>query len=232
MQASFDAAMAQKQALEDDATATQRKMDSANALLSALAGEEGRWTQQSKEFDDTIQKLTGERQPLMLSLCFIGFCSHFKLLFENTLQLRWVAGLRVMYCSHCPVFLLPCSLRHISLAVDLCWDSLVLLLCYCQLQGMQPHADMFSYCDVGDCAIASSFVSYLGPFNKEFRELLITRDFYGGCVKLNIPVTKDMQVTKFLVDDSEVGEWTLQVHNQSCKPCLSFGASACMLATQ
>lgn len=43
--------------------------------------------------------------------------------------------------------------------------------------------------------------------------MLITRDFYGGCVKLNIPVTKDMQVTKFLVDDSEVGEWTLQVHN-------------------
>jgi len=59
LQASFDAAMAQKQALEDDATATQRKMDSANALLSALAGKEGRWTQQSKEFDDTIQKLTG-----------------------------------------------------------------------------------------------------------------------------------------------------------------------------
>ena len=74
-------------------------------------------------------------------------------------------------------------------------------------------ADMCSCCDAGDCAIASSFVSYLGPFNKEFRELLITRDFYGGCVKLNIPVTKDMQVTKFLVDDSEVGEWTLQVHN-------------------
>lgn len=65
-------------------------------------------------------------------------------------------------------------------------------------------------CFTGDCAIASSFVSYLGPFNKEFRELLMTRDFYGGCIKLNIPVTKDMQVAKFLVDDSEVGEWTLQ----------------------
>ena len=51
--------MAQKQALEDDATATQRKMDSANALINALAGEESRWTQQSKEFDDTIQRLTG-----------------------------------------------------------------------------------------------------------------------------------------------------------------------------
>ena len=69
LQASFDAAMAQKQALEDDATATQRKMDSANALLSALAGEEGRWTQQSKEFDDTIQKLTGKHiMPRLLSI--------------------------------------------------------------------------------------------------------------------------------------------------------------------
>ena len=71
LQASFDAAMAQKQALEDDATATQRKMDSANALLSALAGEEGRWTQQSKEFNDTIQKLTGERQPLLQTSCTV-----------------------------------------------------------------------------------------------------------------------------------------------------------------
>lgn len=82
------------------------------------------------------------------------------------------------------------------------------------VKGHQQYMTMLS-CHVvhhaGDCAIASSFVSYLGPFNKEFRELLITRDFYGGCVKLNIPVTKDMQVTKFLVDDSEVGEWTLQV---------------------
>lgn len=107
----------------------------------------------------------------------------------------------------------------------------------------------------GDCAVASAFVSYLGPFNKEFRELLMTRDFYGDCIKLNIPVTQnievgcsrahdgcacscvysctqrsaehqpgnvtplqpaianlpcDLQVSKFLVDDSEVGEWVLQ----------------------
>jgi hypothetical protein len=33
-----------------------------------------------------------------------------------------------------------------------------------------------------------------GPFNKEFRELLINRDFYGDCIKLNIPVTKNIQV--------------------------------------
>ncbi|PNH08753.1 Dynein gamma chain, flagellar outer arm [Tetrabaena socialis] len=120
MQAQFDAAMAHKQALEDDAAATQRKMDSANALIGALAGEEARWTAQSKEFDVQIQRLTG------------------------------------------------------------------------------------------DCTLASAFVSYLGPFNKEFRELLLHRDFYGDCLKLNVPVTPHMQITKFLVDDSEVGEWNLQ----------------------
>nr|Q39575.1 RecName: Full=Dynein gamma chain, flagellar outer arm [Chlamydomonas reinhardtii]7KZM_C Chain C, Dynein gamma chain, flagellar outer arm [Chlamydomonas reinhardtii]7KZN_C Chain C, Dynein gamma chain, flagellar outer arm [Chlamydomonas reinhardtii]7KZO_C Chain C, Dynein gamma chain, flagellar outer arm [Chlamydomonas reinhardtii]8GLV_AD Chain AD, Dynein gamma chain, flagellar outer arm [Chlamydomonas reinhardtii]8GLV_AX Chain AX, Dynein gamma chain, flagellar outer arm [Chlamydomonas reinhar len=120
MQAQFDAAMAHKQALEDDAAATQRKMDSANALIGALAGEEARWTAQSKEFDVQIQRLTG------------------------------------------------------------------------------------------DCALASAFVSYLGPFNKEFRELLLNRDFYGDCMKLNVPVTPHLQITKFLVDDSEVGEWNLQ----------------------
>jgi len=39
MQAGFDAAMAEKQRLEDDALATQKKMDSANALIGALGGE-------------------------------------------------------------------------------------------------------------------------------------------------------------------------------------------------
>jgi dynein heavy chain len=50
------------QALEDDATATQKKMDSATALIHALAGEEQRWTNQSKEFDSQIQRLTGAAQ--------------------------------------------------------------------------------------------------------------------------------------------------------------------------
>lgn len=38
----------------------------------------------------------------------------------------------------------------------------------------------------------------------------MTRDFYGDCVNLSVPVTQDIEVTKFLVDDAEVGEWTLQ----------------------
>ena len=97
MQAKFDAAMAEKQRLEDDAAATQRKMDSATTLIGALAGEEVRWTEQSKQFDLQIQRLTG------------------------------------------------------------------------------------------DCAMASSFVSYLGPFNKEFRDLLCARDFYGDSPRAGSP---------------------------------------------
>lgn len=59
MQGHFDAAIRQKQALEDDAASTARRMSAANALLGALAGEEGRWTGLSKDFDDQIQRLTG-----------------------------------------------------------------------------------------------------------------------------------------------------------------------------
>ena len=59
MQGHFDAAIRQKQALEDDAANTSRRMSAANALLGALAGEEGRWTGLSKDFDDQIQRLTG-----------------------------------------------------------------------------------------------------------------------------------------------------------------------------
>ena len=120
MQAQFDAAMAEKQRLEEDAIATQKKMDSANALIGALGGEEIRWTAQSAEFDAQIQRLTG------------------------------------------------------------------------------------------DCAIASSFTSYLGPFNKEFRDLLQSRDFYGDCVNRGIPVTENLKVTDFMADPTELGEWNLQ----------------------
>lgn len=59
MQADFDAAMRQRQALEDDAATTKKKMEGANALLNALAGEEARWTEQSKAFADQVQRLTG-----------------------------------------------------------------------------------------------------------------------------------------------------------------------------
>eukprot|EP00899_Mesostigma_viride_P009796 jgi/Mesvir1/18818/Mv04309-RA.2 len=120
MQAEFDGAMKEKQRLEDDAERTQRRMDAANALISALSGEEHRWTEQSREFAATIDRLTG------------------------------------------------------------------------------------------DCALASSFLSYCGPFNREFRDMLVKKQFLQDCVDKSIPVTRSLEVTKFLVEEAEVGEWTLQ----------------------
>lgn len=120
MQAEFDAAMAEKARLEEDAATTRKRMDSANALIAALAGEEARWTAQSAEFAGQIQRLTG------------------------------------------------------------------------------------------DCALAASFVSYLGPFNKEFRELLLARDFTGDLVRAGVPCTTNLAVSSFLCSETERGEWTLQ----------------------
>ncbi len=62
----------------------------------------------------------------------------------------------------------------------------------------------------GDCAVVSSFISYLGPFNKVFRQLLLERDLRGACVRLGVPATADLDVAKFLVDDAEVAEWRTQ----------------------
>ena len=59
--------------------------------------------------------------------------------------------------------------------------------------------------------MASSFVSYLGPFNREFRELLLARDFAGACTRMRIPATPDLKVSAFLADEAEIGECIIQV---------------------
>eukprot|EP00462_Mataza_sp_D1_P017376 CAMPEP_0175163132 /NCGR_PEP_ID=MMETSP0087-20121206/25561_1 /TAXON_ID=136419 /ORGANISM="Unknown Unknown, Strain D1" /LENGTH=4572 /DNA_ID=CAMNT_0016451765 /DNA_START=103 /DNA_END=13822 /DNA_ORIENTATION=+ len=63
---------------------------------------------------------------------------------------------------------------------------------------------------VGDCALACAFVSYLGPFNNIFRKELLENTFYKDCMDKNIPVSKNMEVTKFLVDEATIAEWNSQ----------------------
>ena len=75
--------------------------------------------------------------------------------------------------------------------------------------------------NVGDCAIASSFVSYLGPFIREMREQL-NNNLIGACQKLAIPHSKDLHLTQFLTSDQEVGEWTVQVLALCEKPSESM----------
>eukprot|EP00741_Cyanophora_paradoxa_P017811 tig00021017_g17202.t1 len=120
MRQTFEAALSEKQRLQEEADLTKRKMEMATSLINGLAGEKIRWTQQSKEFANTIKRL------------------------------------------------------------------------------------------VGDVALACAFVSYVGPFNQEFREMLLSKRFYTDCKARNIPVTEGLSVTKFLVDEGTIGEWNLQ----------------------
>ncbi len=62
----------------------------------------------------------------------------------------------------------------------------------------------------GDVALACAFISYCGPFNSEFRSLLLEKSFYADCVKRNIPVTKDLKVIKMFTDEAQIGEWALE----------------------
>lgn len=56
VQAKYDEAMRDKQTLVDDAEACRRKMGNATALIDGLGGEKTRWTEQSKKFDQQIQR--------------------------------------------------------------------------------------------------------------------------------------------------------------------------------
>jgi len=60
--------------------------------------------------------------------------------------------------------------------------------------------------------LATAFISYCGPFNAEFRELLAVEKFTQDMKQKDIPVlpTLAYELTNFLVDDATVGEWNLQ----------------------
>ena len=62
---------------------------------------------------------------------------------------------------------------------------------------------------MGDVLLASAFLSYCGPFNQEFRSLLLT------CWKKElktrgIPYSEKLNLTSMLSDSATIGEWNLQ----------------------
>lgn len=91
VQAKYDQAMRDKQTLVDDAEACRRKMANATALIDGLGGEKTRWTEQSKKFDQQIQRcgsywselfsmgrtslLFGCLMTVTSSHCFLGYFS-------------------------------------------------------------------------------------------------------------------------------------------------------------
>jgi len=120
LQAQFESKMAEKQAIEDNANKTRRKMEMATQLIDGLSGERQRWKEDSKKFADEIKRL------------------------------------------------------------------------------------------VGDCASASAFVSYCGPFNQSYRDMIIKGRVGNDLHKRKIPSTENIDLKDFLADQGMMGEWNVQ----------------------
>jgi len=63
---------------------------------------------------------------------------------------------------------------------------------------------------VGNVSLATAFISYCGPFNSEFRDILSHDYFAADMKKRGVPLTPDLNLVNFLVDDATVGEWNIQ----------------------
>lgn len=63
---------------------------------------------------------------------------------------------------------------------------------------------------VGDVLVCTGFLSYSGPFNQEFREMLMSK-WQKEMKSRKIPFSSDLNVTGMLADSATVGEWNLQV---------------------
>jgi len=63
---------------------------------------------------------------------------------------------------------------------------------------------------VGDVLLASAFVSYVGPFNKKFREIIIDDEFVTFFKKNNIPSSPGNNPLEILTDDATTAGWNQQ----------------------
>jgi dynein heavy chain len=60
---------------------------------------------------------------------------------------------------------------------------------------------------IGDVLLAAAFVSYVGPFNKAFRDMIIQEKFMPFFVENNIPMSPNSNPINILTDEATVAEW-------------------------
>ena len=63
---------------------------------------------------------------------------------------------------------------------------------------------------VGDCLLASAFLSYMGPFLSNYREDMISKLWIKQVRDLDIPCTPDFSFATFLSDPATIRDWNIQ----------------------
>ena len=63
---------------------------------------------------------------------------------------------------------------------------------------------------IGDVLLASAFVSYVGPFNKKFRDMIVNERFLDFFKRNRIPMSPDPNPLIILTDEATVAEWNNQ----------------------
>ena len=70
-------------------------------------------------------------------------------------------------------------------------------------------AFLFTYRLVGDVLLASGFLSYCGPFNQDFRSLLLDA-WKKELSSRDIPHSENLNLLDMLTDSATISEWNLQ----------------------